>query len=102
MPEAEAHQCPLQNAPLAIAKGTLPLPFWVIWLGRRHALLMLPERLAQALAPWPFGLLLASPGTRVLWVSCGQALIAMAALLSIQVPARISAPPALTRLEDTA
>jgi hypothetical protein len=65
-------------------------------------MLMLPARLAQALAPWLFGLLLAALGTRVLWVSGGLALSAMVALLFIHVPARRDSPPVLTPSEETA
>lgn len=49
---------------------------------------MLPARLAQALAPWLFGALLAHFGTAGLWFSAGLALSAFAALLVIRVPAR--------------
>ena len=91
------------NGILTIAKGTLPLAlFGPSGYGHRQGLLMLPARLAQALAPWLFGLLLATLGTRVLWVSGGLALSAMAALFFIQVPARSDAVPALIPSEDTA
>jgi predicted MFS family arabinose efflux permease len=91
------------NGILTIAKGTLPLAlFGPSGYGHRQGLLMLPARLAQALAPWLFGLLLAALGTRVLWFSGGLALSAMVALFFIHVPARRDAPPALTPLEDTA
>lgn len=91
------------NGILTIAKGTLPLAlFGPSGYGHRQGLLMLPARLAQALAPWLFGLLLATLGTGVLWVSGGLALSAMAALFFIDVPARSDAQPAaLTPTEDT-
>jgi hypothetical protein len=46
------------NGILTIAKGTLPLAlFGPAGYGHRQEMLMLPARLAQALAPWLFGLL---------------------------------------------
>ncbi|MDR7270513.1 putative MFS family arabinose efflux permease [Pelomonas saccharophila] len=77
------------NGILTIAKGTLPLAlFGSQGYGQRQGLLVLPARLAQALSPWLFGLLLAGLGTRVLWFSAALALSALAALLLIRVPAR--------------
>jgi len=77
------------NGILTIAKGTLPLAlFGTAGYGHRQGLLMLPARLAQALAPWLFGVLLAHFGTAALWFSAGLALSALAALLLIHVPAR--------------
>ena len=60
--------------------------------GHRQGLLMLPARLAQALAPWLFGMLLADFGAAVLWASAGLGLSALAALLLIRVPARPGKP----------
>jgi predicted MFS family arabinose efflux permease len=81
------------NGILTIAKGTLPLAlFGTAGYGHRQGLLMLPARLAQALAPWLFGLLLAEFGARALWFSAGLALSAWVALLLIQVPARANQP----------
>lgn len=90
------------NGILTIAKGTLPLAlFGTAGYGHRQGLLMLPARLAQALAPWLFGMLLADFGARALWFSAGLALSALAALLLIRVPARAGSPvPAA--LEKTA
>jgi MFS family permease len=91
------------NGILTGAKGTLPLAlFGPAGYGHRQGMLMLPARLAQALAPWLFGLLLAALGTRVLWVSGGLALSAMVALLFIHVPARRDSPPVLKPSEETA
>ena len=91
------------NGILTIAKGTLPLAlFGPSGYGQRQGLLMLPARLAQALAPWLFGLLLAALGTRVLWVSAGLALSALAALLLIHIPARDDGASVTTPLEDAA
>ncbi len=90
------------NGILTIAKGTLPLAlFGTAGYGHRQGLLMLPARLAQALAPWLFGMLLADFGARALWFSAGLALSALAALLLIRVQARAGSPvPAA--LEKTA
>jgi MFS family permease len=76
------------NGILTIAKGTLPLAlFGPAGYGHRQGLLMLPARLAQALAPWLFGVLLAHFGTAALWFSGALALSALGALLVIHVPA---------------
>jgi hypothetical protein len=57
---------------LTIPKGTLPLAlFGPAGYGHCQGLLMLPARLAQALAPWLFGLRLAHFGTAALWFSAG-------------------------------
>lgn len=82
------------NGILTIAKGTLPLAlFGPAGYGHRQGLLMLPARLAQALAPWLFGMLLAALGSRVLWVSAGLTLSALAALLLIRLPAHMNTKP---------
>ena len=58
------------NGILTIAKGTLPLViFGPGGYGHRQGLLMVPARVAQAMAPWLFGMLLDSLGARALWVS---------------------------------
>jgi predicted MFS family arabinose efflux permease len=81
------------NGILTIAKGTLPLAlFGPSGYGHRQGLLMLPARLAQALAPWLFGVLLAGFGTGVLWFSASLALSAVLALLAIRVAARPTRP----------
>src|SRR5690606_27181508 len=52
------------NGVLTIAKGTLPLVlFGPQGYGLRQGLLMVPARIAQALAPWIFGLWLEWWGT---------------------------------------
>ncbi len=76
------------NGILTIAKGTLPLAlFGPSGYGLRQGLLVMPARLAQALSPWLFGLLLAEFGTHALWFSAALALSALAALLLIRIPA---------------
>jgi hypothetical protein len=58
------------NGILTIAKGTLPLAlFGPQGYGERQGLLMVPARLAQALAPWLFGLCVERLGSGALWVS---------------------------------
>jgi hypothetical protein len=53
--------------------------------GHRQGLLMVPARLAQALAPWLFGLWLNMFGAGALWVSAAIGLVAFAALLALPV-----------------
>ncbi len=89
------------NGILTIAKGTLPLAlFGTAGYGHRQGLLMVPARLAQALAPWLFGVLLAHFGPAALWFSAGAALSAFVALWVIHVPVRTLESKA-TPLEDT-
>jgi predicted MFS family arabinose efflux permease len=73
------------NGIMTIAKGTLPL----ILLGpqgygARQGLLMAPTRIAQALAPWVFGLCLERWGVGALWLSTGLGLSMFAALLALR------------------
>lgn len=70
------------NGVLTIAKGTLPLVFFGPQsFGARQGLIMLPARIAQALAPWLFGLCLDRWGAQVLWLSAGLGLAALATLM---------------------
>ncbi|MCE4535671.1 MFS transporter [Pelomonas sp. P7] len=84
------------NGILTIAKGTLPLAlFGAAGYGQRQGLLVMPARLAQALAPWLFGLLLVRFGAAALWCSAALSLSALAALAFIRVGGRhADAPPA--------
>jgi len=69
------------NGILTIAKGTLPLAlFGPRGYGVRQGWLMMPARVAQALAPFLFGLALDSWGANALWLSGGIGLGAFAAL----------------------
>ena len=69
------------NGILTIAKGTLPLAiFGPAGYGRRQGLLMVPARIAQALAPWLFGLCLDRWGAGALWLSGGLGAVAFIAL----------------------
>ncbi len=75
------------NGILTIAKGTLPLVFFgAAAYGRRQGLLMMPARIAQALAPWLFGVCLGQWGAGALWLSAGLALLAFVALLALPQP----------------
>jgi predicted MFS family arabinose efflux permease len=70
------------NGILTIAKGTLPLAFFgSIGYGHRQGVLMIPARVAQALAPWLFGLFLQRWGVGALWVSAGLSFLAFTALM---------------------
>ncbi|MCW5623853.1 MAG: MFS transporter [Burkholderiales bacterium] len=79
------------NGILTIAKGTLPLVlFGPAGYGHRQGWLMVPARLAQALAPWMFGLWLDRFGADALRLSAilgGTVLVALMLL-----------PPARSRL----
>jgi predicted MFS family arabinose efflux permease len=69
------------NGILTIAKGTLPLViFGPQGYGHRQGLLMVPARVAQALAPWLFGLALDAWGSGSLVMS---AVIGAAACLAL-------------------
>jgi len=75
------------NGILTIAKGTLPLVlFGPSGYGHRQGLLMLPARLAQALAPWLFGVLLDRWGTAALGFTAVLGVMALAALLMLPGP----------------
>src|SRR5262249_36315915 len=72
------------NGILTIAKGTLPLViFGPQGYGRRQGLLMVPARVAQAFAPWLFGLCLDRWGSGALWVSASLGIAAFAALMAL-------------------
>jgi predicted MFS family arabinose efflux permease len=77
------------NGVLTIAKGTLPLVlFGPQGYGHRQGLLMVPARIAQALAPWLFGLCLDQWGAGALWLSGGLGLVAFAALMALRAEGR--------------
>lgn len=78
------------NGVLTIAKGTLPLAlFGPQGYGERQGLLMVPARLAQALAPWLFGLCMEQLGAGALWVSAALGgLVCLALALLAQASPR--------------
>jgi predicted MFS family arabinose efflux permease len=77
------------NGILTIAKGTLPLAiFGPAGYGQRQGLLMVPARIAQALAPWLFGLCLDRWGAGALWLSGGLGAVAFIALWFLPKQAR--------------
>ena len=80
------------NGILTIAKGTLPLVlFGPGGYGHRQGLLMVPARIAQALAPWLFGVWLDRWGAASLWVSAALGLTVFGALLMLpQLAAGVS------------
>ena len=90
----------LGNGILTIANGTLPLLlFGPSGYGKRQGLLMLPSRVAQALAPWLFGIALDRWGDRALWLSVTLGMTAFIALMFLrpsspaaQGQARVRAP----------
>jgi predicted MFS family arabinose efflux permease len=82
------------NGILTIAKGTLPLVmFGPLGYGQRQGLLMVPARIAQALAPWLFGLALDRWGVGALGLSMAIGLVSLAALLALPAVERAPALP---------
>ncbi|WP_269497031.1 MFS transporter [Castellaniella sp. S9] len=74
------------NGILTIAKGTLPLVlFGPRGYGERQGWLMMPARVAQALAPLLFGLALDAWGAQALWLSGGIGLAACGALMVLRM-----------------
>jgi hypothetical protein len=72
------------NGILTIAKGTLPLVlFGPHGYGHRQGMLTVPARMAQALAPYLFGICLDRWGAGAVWLSAMIGLSALAALLLI-------------------
>ena len=72
------------NGILTIAKGTLPLVlFGPQGYGHRQGLLTVPARMAQAVAPYVFGICLDRWGADALWLSALVGLSAFFALLLI-------------------
>jgi hypothetical protein len=81
------------NGLLTIVKGTLPLAlFGPQGYGARQGLLMMPSRIAQALAPWLFGVCLERWGAGALWVTAGLGLAAAGALATLRAPAGTTTP----------
>jgi predicted MFS family arabinose efflux permease len=75
------------NGILTIAKGTLPLAlFGPQAYGHRQGLLMVPARVAQALAPWLFGILLDRWGIAAMGLTAALGLAAFVALLMLPRP----------------
>ena len=73
------------NGILTIAKGTLPLVLLgPAGYGERQGLLMIPARLAQASAPWLFGVCLDRWGSGALWLSVALGMTAFAALMLLR------------------
>ena len=69
------------NGIMTIANGTLPLVlFGPNGYGLRQGMLMVPARIAQASAPFVFGVLIDRWGAGALWVSSGLGLVSFVAL----------------------
>lgn len=76
------------NGILTIAKGTLPLVlFGSDGYGARQGWLMVPARVAQALAPFAFGVVLDRLHSGALWVTATIGLAALLALLALRTHA---------------
>ncbi|MEI8266653.1 MAG: MFS transporter [Betaproteobacteria bacterium] len=75
------------NGIMTIAKGTLPLVlFGPLGYGARQGWMMMPARVAQALAPVLFGVALQHWGLQAMWISATLGLMAFAALMAIRAP----------------
>ena len=75
------------NGILTIAKGTLPLAlFGAQGYGARQGWLLLPARVAQAAAPFAFGLALDAWGAGALYLSGGLGLLAFVMLMALPRP----------------
>jgi MFS family permease len=84
------------NGVLTIAKGTLPLAlFGPQGYGERQGLLMVPARLAQALAPWLFGLCMEQFGAGALWISAALGSLVFVALALLHQPSNLPQVPTL-------
>jgi predicted MFS family arabinose efflux permease len=84
------------NGILTIAKGTLPLALYgSAGYGARQGWLMVPARVAQATAPFVFGVVLERLQAGALWVTAGIGLTAFAALLALRATAPADAPAIL-------
>ena len=84
------------NGIMTIAKGTLPLAlFGPGDYGLRQGWMMLPARVAQAVAPVAFGVMLETLGAGAMWVSAALGLGAFAALMAVRAgpPPPPGAPP---------
>lgn len=83
------------NGILTIAKGTLPLVlFGPQGYGARQGLLMVPARVAQAFAPWLFGLCLDRWGSGALWLSAMLGAASFGALMLL--PGAVAGAPTPT------
>ena len=72
------------NGILIIARGNLPLAiFGANGYGRRQGWLMMPAKLAQAAAPFLFGLALTQWGAHILWLTLALGLSVLVALCLI-------------------
>ena len=82
------------NGILTIAKGTLPLVlFGSQGYGERQGVLTVPARMAQASAPWLFGLCLDRWGENALWVSATLGFCAVAILMLLRESHPLEATP---------
>jgi len=72
----------------------LPLVlFGPLGYGARQGWMMLPARVAQALAPVLFGLALQQWGVQAMWLSAALGLLAFLALMAIRPRRERAAPP---------
>jgi predicted MFS family arabinose efflux permease len=82
------------NGIMTIAKGTLPLAlFGAEGYGARQGWLVMPARVAQAAAPFLFGMVLQRWGAGALWLSGALGLSAFAALMLLPGSRRTGTQP---------
>lgn len=82
------------NGVLTIAKGTLPLLYFgTRGYGERQGVLMVPARIAQALAPVVFGALMQRIGIAALLLTAWLGMLAWLALTALGEPPERSAAP---------
>jgi hypothetical protein len=75
------------NGILTIAKGNLPLAiFGAEGYGARQGWMMMPGRVAQALAPVAFGLALDTWGLGALWLTAALGVVSLGALMLVRGP----------------
>ena len=84
----------LGNGIMTVAVGTLPLAmFGAQGYGQRQGLLMVPARIAQASAPFVFGLALENWQLGALWLVAGAATTAACALWTLKPRSAPAASP---------
>ena len=90
------------NGILTIAKGTLPLfLFGAQGYGLRQGLLTVPARIAQASAPWLFGICLDRWHADALWISAGLGIASVAILFFLRGSTSKPAAPPVAQNESS-
>lgn len=83
---------------MTISRGALPLAlFGALGYGARQGWLMAPTRIAQAIAPYAFGLMLERWGAGALWGTSALSLLAWLALRAVPSPSARASASSATR-----